>query len=182
MQRVAQKSRFYRKIHKWIAVPLMIFMFIMGVTGLLLAWKAQLQFKPPSAKIEKQQQAYISLNHIEKIAKSYSKDSLQLPVAINRIDFRPGKGIAKIRFEDHFTELQIDCYSGEIVSVKQRTADIIEMIHDGSILDFIFKTNNDESKLTYSTLTSLGLIILSFSGFYLWFLPKKIKKIKSKSH
>ncbi|UNY97622.1 PepSY domain-containing protein [Zhouia spongiae] len=182
MQKVAQRSRFYRKIHKWIAVPLMLFMFVMGVTGLLLAWKEPLNFKPASAKVEKSATSYRSLGEIEAIAKNFIKDSLHLSSTLNRIDFRPTKGIAKIRFEDHFTELQIDCYTGKVISVEQRTADIIEMIHDGSIVDFFVGTNNDESKLIYSTLTSIGLIILSVSGFYLWFLPKKIKKIKSKGH
>ncbi|MCR9183417.1 MAG: hypothetical protein NXH73_10870 [Flavobacteriaceae bacterium] len=70
--------------------------------------------------------------------------------------------------------------SGEILSVKTRTSDIIEQIHDGSILDFLFKTNNEEVKKTYVTITCLGLMILSITGFYLWLNPRRIKKIKKK--
>ncbi len=83
-----------------------------------------------------------------------------------------------MRFENHFTELQIDCYTGKVISVKQRTDNVIEMIHDGSIMDYLFKSKSENIKLFYSTVTSLGLILLAFSGFWLWLKPKKIKKIK----
>lgn len=98
------------------------------------------------------------------------------------MDVRPAKGIVKVRFEEHFTELQLDIYSGEVVSVRQRTSDIIEKIHDGSILDFLIRTNNDEIKLVYASLTSLGLMLLSISGFYLWFYPRQIKRTKRQKH
>ena len=87
-----------------------------------------------------------------------------------------------MRFENHFTELQINCYNGNIISVKQRTADIIEMIHDGSIIDYIFKSDSEYTKLLYSTITSLGLILLSISGFIMWLRPKQIKALKRKNH
>lgn len=175
---LAKETRWYRRLHKTIAIPLVVFLFLIGVTGLLLTWKDELKLKPPSQSIV-QQQNLIGLKSIEDIAKNYS-DSLNLDNTINRIDYRPSKGIAKVRFEYHFTELQINCYTGDIISVKQRTADIIEMIHDGSIIDYLFKSDSHYTKLLYSTLTSLGLIILSISGFMMWLRPKQIKALKQK--
>ena len=175
---LAKETRWYRRLHKTIAIPLVVFLFLIGVTGLLLTWKDELKLKPPSQNIV-QQQNLIGLKSIEDIAKNYS-DSLNLDNTINRIDYRPSKGIAKVRFEYHFTELQINCYTGDIISVKQRTADIIEMIHDGSIIDYLFKSDSHYTKLLYSTLTSLGLIILSISGFMMWLRPKQIKALKQK--
>ena len=119
----------------------------------------------------------ISLNEIEYNAIKYI-DSLKLSNKINRIDYRPRKGIAKVRFEDHFTELQINCYTGEIISVKTRTADLIEMIHDGSIVDYLLNFKTTPLKLIYSTIIGLGLLFISFSGFLLWLKPKQIKKNK----
>jgi hypothetical protein len=55
------------------------------------------------------------------------------------------------------------------------------MIHDGSILDFLFKNSSKPAKLFYSTLTSLGLMFLAFSGFWLWLKPKQIKNLRHKS-
>lgn len=155
-------------------------MILLGITGLLLTWKSELKLSPPTQKTIGKNQL-ISISEIEKNALRYI-DSIDLDNKINRIDYRPSKGIAKIRFENHFTELQIDCYSGKILSVKQRTSDIIEMIHDGSIIDFMFKSESENTKLIYSTLASLGLILLALSGFLLWLKPKQIKKIKTEKH
>lgn len=152
---------------------------VLGITGLLLTWKSELNLTPPSKIITLQTTKLIDLNSIENIAKSYI-DSIGLNNTINRIDYRPEKGIAKIRFSNHFTELQINCFTGEIISSKQRTADIIEMIHDGSIIDYLFHSKSENAKLFYSTLSSIGLILLSISGFFMWIRPKQIKKIKSK--
>lgn len=137
-----------------------------------------MQLKPPSQKAVTINQDLLPLSKIENIAITHIKD-LNLSSTINRIDYRPRKGIAKVRFEDHFTELQIDCYTGEILSQKTRTADIIEMIHDGSIVDYLFKSETKSIKLIYSSLLGLGLLFLSFSGFWLWKKPKQIKKNKS---
>lgn len=179
IKHLAKSTRFYRKFHKYVAVPMLVFMFILGTTGILLAWKSELHLKPPSQKIQLTNLPVLSLSKIEESAVNYAKN-LSLDPTINRIDYRPTKGIAKVRFETHFTELQVNCFTGEIISNKQRTADIIEMIHDGSILDYLFKNKSTNIKLFYSTITSLGLILLSFSGFWLWLKPRKIRDIKVK--
>ena len=150
----------------------------MSITGLLLTWKEELQLKPSSTTIKSKGRNVVSLNEIETEAIRYI-DSLQLSNTINRIDYRPTKGLAKVRFENHFTELQIDCYTGKVISEKTRTADIVEMIHDGSIVDFLFNAQGNPTKLFYSSLIALGLLFVSFSGFWLWFKPKQIKKNKS---
>lgn len=156
-------------------------MFLLGTTGLLLTWKAELKLQPASQKSININKPLVSLSQIEQNAIQYA-DSLQLSSTINRIDYRPSKGIAKVRFENHFTELHIDCYTGKIVSAKQRTDHIIEMIHDGSILDYLFKNKSENVKLLYSSTTSIGLILLAFSGFWLWIRPKQIKKHKINRH
>jgi uncharacterized iron-regulated membrane protein len=178
-QSLAKSSRWYRKAHRFVAIPLLLFVAIMSITGLLLAWKDELQLKPPTTTITSEGRALVSLDKIERNAIRYI-DNLNLSTEINRIDYRPRKGIAKVRFEKHFTELQIDCYTGEIISQKTRTADIIEMIHDGSIIDYFFNSEGHPTKLFYSSIISLGLLFLSISGFWLWLKPKQIKKNKLK--
>lgn len=158
-------------------MSLLIFIAIISLSGILLAWKDELQLKPPSEKSGNTTLELLPLSKIESIAVNHIKDA-NLDATINRIDYRPRKGIAKVRFETHFTELQIDCYTGKILSEKTRTADIIEMIHDGSIVDFLFNSESKSVKLIYSSLIGLGLLFLSFSGFWLWKKPKQIKKNK----
>jgi hypothetical protein len=177
--RLAKITRLYRKIHRWLAIPLLIFFLIIGITGLLLGWKKQTLLLPKTQKgttIESKN--WVGIDKIQQIAAQYAQDSLQKDPEIDRIDIRPAKGIAKVIFLNHFTELQIDCATGKILAVNMRTSDIIEKIHDGSILDYWIQTKNDELKLFYATAISLSLILLSISGFFLWYNPIRMRKSK----
>ncbi len=177
VQIIAKSTRWHRKIHKYTAIMLFVFMFIIGATGLLLAWKKEFRFIPPTQKDQSTLPA-LPLEHIEEIATNYITENTDLDPTVNRIDVRPTQGVAKVRFENHYSEVQVGIRSGEILSVKTRTSDIIEQIHDGSIIDFFIKTNNDEVKKTYVTITCLGLMLLSVTGFYLWLNPRRIKSRK----
>ena len=180
-QDLSKQTRFYRKIHKWIAVPMFLVMFGIGVTGLLLGWKKQTSLLPKTQKGRTENSAeWIKIDSLVTIAQTYSRNILKKEDEIDRIDIRPQKGIAKIVFAHHFTELQLDCKTGEILSVSTRKSDFIEKIHDGSIVDYFVKTSSDQFKLIYTTAASLSLILLSFSGFWLWFNPIRIKKRKQK--
>jgi uncharacterized iron-regulated membrane protein len=178
-EQLARHTRFYRRLHKWLAVPLLLFMVLVSTTGLLLGWKKQLELLPPTQSSSAKGQAWISLDSLQALAIGYARDSLQLSPAIDRIDIRPQKGVAKVRFSEHFTELQFDGHSGALLSVEQRSSDLLEMIHDGSILDWLLGFGNDQFKLVYTSLLSLGLLMLSISGYWLWYNPRKIRKNKA---
>jgi uncharacterized iron-regulated membrane protein len=177
-QQIAQSTRLYRKLHKWAAIPLFVFMFLIGATGLLLGWKKQVGLLPKTAKGTTERAAqWVSLDSIQRIAGHYAAQH-RLSEEIDRIDVRPQKGIAKIVFARHFTELQIDCTTGGILSVSTRSSDFIEKIHDGSILDYWIGADGEHAKLAYTTIASLGLLLLSFSGFWLWYNPIRIRRQK----
>lgn len=179
ISKIASLTRILRRIHKWISIPFLVFLLLIGITAILLAWKKELELIPPTQKtaVEVPGQ-WVDVEKILAVGASYMQDSLGKSPIIDRIDIRPDKGIAKIIFKEHFMEIQVDGYSGKILSVKKRNSDLIERIHDGSILDFVFQSNSEYSKLIYSTITSLVLVILGISGFYLWYNPIKIKRIK----
>ncbi len=178
---VVERTRLYRKLHKWIGAPLFAFLFLIGLTGLLLGWKKHSGLLPPTAKGASAEAAqWLPLDSLQRIAQTYAADSLHKSSAIDRIDIRPKKGIAKIVFADHFSELQLDCTTGAVLSVNARYSDILEKIHDGSLLDFYLQTSNEQVKLTYTTLVSSGLMLLSFTGFWLWYNPKRIRKMKER--
>ena len=178
-EKIASTTRTYRKLHKWIALPLFIFMFIIGGTGVLLGWKKQANLTPPTIKgAQADATKWITLDSILVIANHFATDSLHPPASIDRIDVRPDKGVAKISFKTDYTELQIDLSNGNTLSVKKRWNDLIEHIHDGTIVDRLIGYDGEYSKITYTSLTSIGLMLLSFSGFWLWWNPKRIRKIK----
>ncbi|MCR9014698.1 PepSY-associated TM helix domain-containing protein [Aquiflexum gelatinilyticum] len=177
----AHQTRIYRRIHKWISIVFVFFLVVIGITAILLAWKKELGLIPKTqtTKVENPSN-WIPLERMMEIGQTFVRDSLKKSDLIDRIDVRPEKGIAKIVFKRHFTEIQVDGYSGEILSVSQRNSDLVEKIHDGSILDFLMVSDSEISKITYSTLTSVVLLLLCFTGFFLWYLPRLIKKLKNR--
>lgn len=178
-EKIAGATRTYRRLHKWLAVPLFVFMFIIGLTGVLLGWKKQANLTPPTQKgVSADARQWLPMDSIQLIALTFAADSLGFRDEIERLDVRPGKGIVKVVFVNDYTEVQIDLTTGQILSTQKRWNDLIEQIHDGTILDHLVSTDGDPIKTTYTTLTSLGLMLLSFSGFWLWYNPKRIRKIK----
>lgn len=179
--RIAANTRWFRKWHRSISILAVVFLTVIAITGLLLTWK-------------KNSNGYLLANTMKgsnlHAANWISLDSLQkngiyfllkeLPgedTTIERIDVRPEKGIAKIRFRHHYNALQIDLSTGQLLLVEKRRADFIEQIHDGSIFDEL--AGSGFIKLIYSSFSGIILLFLSISGFYLWINPKRIRKLKS---
>jgi uncharacterized iron-regulated membrane protein len=178
VQQKVKSLRWLRVFHRWMGIPLVIFFFVIGITSILLAWKKKAELLPATLKTKiESRQNWISPDEMIAIAMD-KMDSLGQSNLVDRIDIRPDKGVAKVTFQTHFTEVQLDGYSGEVLSVATRHSDWIEKVHDGSIIDYYFG-QTETSKLIYSTGTAMGLILMSFSGFYLWYFPKVIRRLKS---
>ena len=177
-EKIANTTRTYRRMHKWVAIPMLSFMFVIGLTGVMLGWKKQAKLTPPTETgTSADPRQWLALDSIHHIAQQYAKDSLQ-GAQIDRIDVRPAKGTAKILFTNDYTELQIDLTSGRIARRQKRWNDLIEHIHDGTIVDRLLGTGGDPFKIGYTSMTSLGLILLSVSGFWMWWNPKRIRRLK----
>ncbi|MEZ4961925.1 MAG: PepSY-associated TM helix domain-containing protein [Saprospiraceae bacterium] len=182
-EKIAGHTRIYRRLHKWAAIPLFFFMFIIGLTGVLLGWKKQANLTPATQKgTGTLASQWISLDSLQKIAIAFAHDSLHLEDNIERLDVRPGKGSAKVLFTNDYTELQIDLTTGQVISVQKRWNDLVEQIHDGTIADRLLGTEGDPIKTTYTTLTSAGLMVLAFSGFWMWWNPRRIRRMKGISY
>lgn len=180
VQAKAALLRQMRKLHRWLGIPLVLFFFLIGLTSILLAWKKKMALLPETQKSEllSAQQEWISPADMISTAAAVM-DSLGESTVVDRIDIRPDKGTAKVTFKTHFTEVQVDGFSGEVLSVGTRHSDWIEKVHDGSIVDYYFG-QSETSKLIYSSATAFGLILMTLSGFYLWYFPKVIRKLKNR--
>lgn len=182
---IAHATRTNRKLHRIIGSFLVIFLFVISVTGLLLGWKKHSggiilpKTEMGTSSDLKTWLPYDSLHTLAVHALTQSFSDTR-SARIDRIDARPDKGIVKFVFKDHFTEIQLDGATGKVLAVNQRTSDIIEQIHDGSILDFVSGTNG-EIKLFYTSAVGGGLLVLSITGFWLWYNPKRIRKQKMKA-
>ena len=179
----ANLIRVLRKIHRTIAIFLFAFFLVVSVTGLLLGWKKNsggLILPPSSTGISKDLKTWLPIDSLRGIAVRALHDSVSVSLSdeLERIDARPQKGMVKFVFADDYWEIQLDGTTGKVLLVERRRSDIIENIHDGTILDILFNTENDQFKLSYTTIMGLSLLMLTISGFWLWYGPKRLRKQK----
>ncbi len=150
-----------------------MFFFVIGITSVLLGWKKDSGYlMPPTGRGSSTELGeWLPTDELLSIARSALTDSLGATYTtdIDRIDYRPGKGSVKFRFADHLQEVQLDGATGTVLSIGARRADLIEQIHDGSIV-------GDTFKLVYSSLMGLATIVFTVSGFWLWYGPKRMRR------
>lgn len=147
-------------------------MLVSSITGLLLGWKKQVDLLQPPTKTGGSSNVadWVSYATVVRSA-NQALDSVQKgTVAIERIDARPDKGIIKVVYVNYW-EVQVDGKTGKALTVAPRHADWIEHIHDGSILGEGFK-------LFYTNYIGWGLLIMSITGFWLWYGPRRIRRAK----
>jgi hypothetical protein len=175
VKRFAGKVRDYRVYHRYLGLVLAVFVLISSVTGILLGWKKNVDLlQPPTQKgatTDLQQWMPLSDMATLSIAGLDSAASVKNN-PIDRIEARLDKGIVKTIFKEGSWEVQLDASTGKVLSVARRHSDWIERVHDGSIVSDLFK-------LISMNLLGFGLILISLTGFFLWFYPKRIRKIKN---
>ncbi|MCR9286945.1 PepSY domain-containing protein [Saprospiraceae bacterium] len=175
LQQYISSLRKFRVWHKYLGLSIAFFLFLSSITGILLALKKEVDIlQPPTQKGEsKELSNWKPISELADLAQKAFIEAypVQSENPIDRLDIRPSKGIAKVLFENGFWEVQIDGTSGEVKSIAQRHSDWIEHLHDGSII-------GDWFKLFSMNYLGLGALILITTGFWLWYGPKKVRKIK----
>lgn len=175
--------RTVRKIHRYMGVFLFVFFFIIAVTGFLLGWKQQFNgiILPKAQKgISTNLKEWLPIDSLHQKAIYYLKEHLgsDISTELKKIDIRKEKGIAKFVFEDHYYGVQIDGKTGKLLQIAYRNSDMIEGLHDGSIIDKFLKTEHRQFELVYTLITSLALLMFTITGFWLWYGPKRMKRKK----
>ncbi|MBD1259157.1 PepSY domain-containing protein [Maribacter polysiphoniae] len=187
-QRIKQARilRIFRKIHRITGAALFIFFFIVSITALLLGWKKHSNgiLMPETyvgTSTDLKQWLPLDSLHTKAIAVLHDSVAPDLSPIIDRIDVRKEKGAVKFIFKDHFWGIQLDGATGKVLHIDKRYSDLIENVHDGSILDWYFNTSNGQIKVIYSSIMGIALLIFTITGFWLWYGPKKMRKSKSRS-
>ncbi len=179
----ASLIRTARKIHRFFAAGLFFIFLIIAVTGMLLGWKKNMDTLLPESQTGSSANTadWLSFDRLRAVAFETLSDSVGSDISseLDRIDARPSRGMVKFVFKDHYWEVQLDAATAEVLNVSQRKSDIIENIHDGSIIDYAFNTTSGGIfKLIYTSITGLALLTFTLSGFWLWYGPKIIKNNK----
>jgi uncharacterized iron-regulated membrane protein len=174
LQYLVKRLRQFRSFHKWAGISVAFFMLITGTTGILLGWKKNVELlQPPTLKGEsKNFSEWVSFDVVARSASAAIDSVTHEPNPIDRFDVRPDKGIIKVLFTNGYWEVQVDGKSGKALSVARRHSDWIEHVHDGSIFSEGFK-------IIYTNYIGWGLLILSTTGFWLWYGPMRIRQVKN---
>jgi hypothetical protein len=174
----AKMVRYFRWLHRKIALALFIFFLLISISGILLGIKKQTGLLAPTQKgTTANLSKWLPADSLEKMAGKYLHDSVSagLSTELDRIDIRPQKGIAKFIYLNHYWGLQLDCATGELLSIEKRSSDFIEDLHDGSLVDDLIGTGDEQFKVGYTVIMGLSLLMLILSGFWLWYGPKRIR-------
>lgn len=180
-KRQAVILRVARKLHRTTGALLFVFFFVVAATGLLLGWKKHtggviLPKSYAGVSTDTKNWLPVGVLHEKALAVARERISPDLSTELERIDFRPDKGMVKFVFVEDYWGIQLDCTTGELLHIERRRSDLIENIHDGSILDYLADTDGGQFKLVYTTIMGSALLLFTISGFWLWYGPKQFKR------
>ena len=150
----------WRKLHRYVALAVLIPMTIIAVTGTVLLYRNQFEFIQPSL-VKSESVEGSQLLTLESITEQFGKENIE------QIIYKPSKGTLAVRLIDA-TEAQIHPQTGEVLkSAKRRTNFLIEL-HQGSWMGAF-------GQLGIHFLGGLGLIFLIVSGIVIY--PFKRKRV-----
>ena len=183
-QRQAKLLRIFRKIHRITGATLFIFFFFIAITGLLLGWKKHsggIILSKSYKGISTDLKDWLPIDSLNTLANYYLLETIspELSTDIDRIDIRKDKGMVKFIYTEHLWGLQLDGATGKLLHVDRRYSDLIENIHDGSILDKYLGTSDNQVKVFYTTVMGVALLIFTTTGFWLWYGPKRMRRNNS---
>jgi len=177
----AKTLRWFRKVHRITGAILFVFFFIIAISGILLGLKSNsngLILPKTTQGTTTNLKNWLPIDSLHNNAIIILQDSISsnLSTELDRIDIRKNKGIVKFIFENHYWEIQLDGATGELLNIGKRHSDLIEDIHDATILDRMFSTSQTQIKLIYTLIMGMALLLFTITGFWLWYGPKRMKR------
>jgi len=157
-------NRLNRKTHYWATVFVAIPLLVIICSGILLQVKKQSAWIQPPERIGTGTVPLVDLEGILALVRSETDLDAHAWDDIDRIDVRPGKGVAKVRLNSGW-EVQVDLGSGEVLQKAYRRSDLIESIHDGSFF------GGNWVKLGVFLPTGLILLAMWVSGIWMFWVP-----------
>jgi hypothetical protein len=174
------RVKLIRRIHRLTASFLSVVLVIVAISGILLGWKKNSSgyLHPVSHEGTiadlRQWLPLDSLNAIA-IRTLHETGRKGLSEELDRIDIRPDKGMVKFVFARHYHGIQLDGATGKVLYVENRRSDLVEDIHDMSVIDRLLGIDGEVFKLVYTTFTGLLLLVFTVTGLWLRYFPRNGK-------
>ncbi len=167
-------GRTLRLIHYWLTAFTLFTVAMVAVTGVLLAVKKEFDvLQPPTAEGTSPGLPATRLDRLLAAVTAEPGRSALTWNDIDRIDVRPGDGIAKLILDDR-TEYQVDLHTLKVLQTGYRTSDFVETLHDFSVL-------GDWGKYLLSLPTGIALLVLWGTGAYMFVKPMLVKRRKRRA-
>lgn len=167
-------GRTLRLIHYWLTAFTLVTVAMVAVTGVLLSLKKDFDvLQPPSAAASA---PGLPATPLDRLLAAVATDSGNATLSwrdVDRIDVRPRDGLAKVILDDR-TEYQVDLHTLEVLQTGYRTSDLLETLHDFSIL-------GDWGKYLLSLPTGIALLVLWGTGAYMFIKPLLVKRRKRRA-
>jgi uncharacterized iron-regulated membrane protein len=156
-------NKWTRKLHRWGALAVVLPFALVLATGLLLQVKKQWAWVQPPTMRSDEPAVSVDLDALLDAARSVPEAGIETWADVDRIDVRPGRGIAKVRATSRW-EVQVDTHTGAVLAAAYRRSDLIESLHDGSFF-------GDGVKLGVFLPAGLVVAGLTATGVWLWWMP-----------
>lgn len=166
-------GRTLRLIHYWLTAFTLVTVAVVAITGVLLSLKKDFDvLQPPSATASAPGLPATPLDRLAGTVAAHTGGKVGW-TEIDRIDVRPGDGLAKVILNDR-TEYQVDLHTLEVLQTGYRTSDFLETLHDFSVL-------GDWGKYVLSLPTGIALLVLWGTGAYMFIKPMLVKRRKRRA-
>lgn len=184
LKKQAKILRTFRKIHRYTGALLFIFFIVISISGVLLGWKNYSNGTLlPESRIGTSTalNEWMSIDSLHSIActELIAVTSEAISLELDRIDIRKELGMVKFIFVASNWEVQLDGATGEPLQIAKRRSDLLENIHDGSILAEVVG-NSRAVKIIYTSTMGISLLLFSVTGFWMWYGPKRMRKLRRK--
>ncbi len=152
-----------RRIHRWGGFIILLPLLLVIVTGLMLQLKKYVAWvQPPTFSGSKTSQ-FVDFQRVLDAAKTSPEAQIDSWDDVDRLDVRPEKAVVKVQAKNHW-EVQVDLGTGNVLATAYRRSDWLELLHDGSYF-------SEASRLYVFFPAGVILLLLWFTGLYLWALP-----------
>jgi len=153
-----------RKVHYWATVFVALPILIIAGSGLLLQVKKQWSWVQPTEQRGTGTSPAIRLEDLLRAAQSVRQLNVTGWKDVNRVDVRPGRGMAKVWLNNGW-EVQVDLGTGRVLQTAYRRSDLIESIHDGSFF------GGDVTKTGIFLPAGIVLVLMWLTGLWMFVVP-----------